>query len=629
MQKRNLSNSGTQGNRPILIASALIAVSFFLPWFFTLTSNSIPKNEVLEEVGLMKDASDLLTSELWPPLLLVSVLFLGLAFYLPRRKFFARFIQDVKSTQPSPLIQLLILSGLSAIVYTLFFLFPFPLQRYYDLKRVSMGWIADRDWIAALTLAFAFVTLFLLYLAAYRIVRGKDSRRLWILVLITPVVLGLIHFFMFPISSTDLYDYVSRGRISGVHAGNPFVEVPDDYPDDAYVQLAAWRKDPSAYGPLWEVLSGLIGRYSGGPLWNDILAYKGIALMSYLCSTLFIASILRRVFPHRSLAGTLLFAWNPLVLFEGVANAHNDMLMVALLLGGIWILSYGIKTPSSKGTDNDPFGNSLHNLLAFLFLSLAVLVKFIPILLLPAFLLYMQPREDGRGWRWKNIPLFLLPVGLLFFSYYRVFWEWNEMTSNLLQRTEMFRMSLASVTRLILQQFIQEAWAERISSVLFLGLFTIAYILILVQMASTLGVFSKWIPHFRKRIIKTLQKRLSWILFPQDSSGKWFSWDLLLSTCFYILLLYLLLGSLWFWPWYLIWVLAFLPLIENQRMVHILIVVSCAGQLSYILWNFVWYWMGIEWETLHVIETLVLALLILPALALFFLSTQRKQLERT
>jgi len=629
MQKRDLSNSGTQRKRPILIASVLIAVSFFLPWFFDLTSNSIPKNEVLEEIGLMKDASDLLSTELWPPLLLASVLFLGLAFFLTRRKSFTRAIQDPDTARSNLLRHLIIFGGLSVIVYTLFFLFPFPLQRYYDLKRVSMGWIADRDWIAALTLALAFVTLFLLYLAAYRIVRGNNTQRLWNIVLITPIAFGLIHFFIFPISSTDLYDYVSRGRISGVHAGNPFVRVPDDYPDDAYVQLAAWRKDPSAYGPFWEVLSGLIGRYSGGPLWNDMLAYKGIALMSYLCSTLFIASILRRIVPHRSLAGTLLFAWNPLVLFEGVANAHNDMLMVALLLGGIWILSYGVKKPSSQGTENDPFGNSLHNLLALLFLSLAVLVKFIPILLLPAFLLYMQSRENGRRLRWKNILLFLLPVGVLFFSYYRVFWEWNEMTSNLLQRTEMFRMSLASVTRLVLQKFIQEAWAEGISSVLFLGLFAIAYIFFLVRMASRLGVFSKWFPHFRKRIIMTLQKRLSWIFFQQDSIGERSSWDWLLTTCFYILLLYLLLGSLWFWPWYLIWLLAFLPLIDNQSMVRILIVVSCTGQLSYILWNFVWYWMGIEWDTLHVIETLVLVLLILPAFGLYHLDRTRRQSQQT
>ena len=132
MQKPNLANSGTHRKTPLLIASILIAVSFFLPWFFSLTSNSIPTNEVLEEVGLMKDASDLLSPDLWLPLLFSGVLFLGLAFFLPRRKAFTSSIQAPDSTRSDLLSHLIVFGGLSAIVYSLFFLFPFPLQRYFD-----------------------------------------------------------------------------------------------------------------------------------------------------------------------------------------------------------------------------------------------------------------------------------------------------------------------------------------------------------------------------------------------------------------------------------------------------------------------------------------------------------------
>ena len=59
-----------------------------------------------------------------------------------------------------------------------------------------------------------------------------------------------------------------------------------------------------------------------------MVIHKGVALVSYFVCVLFIAAILQRVAPKRALAGTLLFAWNPLILLEGVANGHNDLLML-------------------------------------------------------------------------------------------------------------------------------------------------------------------------------------------------------------------------------------------------------------------------------------------------------------
>jgi hypothetical protein len=115
-------------------------------------------------------------------------------------------------------------------------------------------------------------------------------------------------------------------------------------------------------------------------------------------------------------------------------------------------------------------------------------------------------------------------------------------------------------------------------------------------------------------------------LFPRTSGNpRRENWEILVSTSLKILLLYLLLGSMWFWPWYLIWPLALLALSNDERLVTILIVVACTGQLSYVLWNFVWYWMGIEWETLYVIENLALCLLIVPAIVIFFKFRRQKQ----
>ncbi|OGO17033.1 MAG: hypothetical protein A2Z14_08955 [Chloroflexi bacterium RBG_16_48_8] len=629
MSKRKPSPTGSRWNRSVLISAIVILIFLALPWIFTKTSTTLSERQVTEEVGLVKTATDLLSPRIWWPLLLCSLFLLVFAFYKAIRSSSSKpaEIPDLPSAISTKRLGLL--GGLSLVVYVLFFLLPFPLHRYYDLRRVSMGWIADRSWVAAITLSLAIVVLFLLYISAYRLTLHQNSQPLWTLVLLGALFFGLINLFVFPISSTDLYDYVSRGRISGIHGGNPLVQVPNDYPEDPYIQLAAWKKEPSAYGPLWEVLSGFIGRTSGGPLWNDMLGYKGIALLSYLLSTVTIAAILQRVAPHRGLTGTLLFAWNPLVILEGVANAHNDMIMMAFLLGGFWILSQVQQLDNKDKFSKPDLKNLIYAMLALLLLTLSVLVKFIPIFLLPPFLLYLLAL--WKGWK-KNVVyvlLYLLPMMLVVFIYYQVFWKWPEISNTFIHRMEMFRMSLASLTNQFLGEFIQEAWAQGIASWFFLGAFVVGYLLILVRMADALGLFSsKDIATLNppdSKVVKFFKWVLPWTLGTGDRKP----WDILVSASLHILLIYLLLGSLWFWPWYLIWPMALLTLSKNERLITILMVVSCAGQLSTILWNFVWYWMGIEWHTLHIVENLVLALLLLPPLAIHLLSKQWRKLDQT
>jgi alpha-1,6-mannosyltransferase len=625
MSEGDLSKTGLRWDQSILIGTILLLIFLTLPWIFTLTASSIPDTQINEQVGIVKSATELLSKQIWWYLLPLSVFLFFLAFHLATRTSSARTLEGSDPSTGNVIKGLFHRGFLLLEVYIFFFLIPFSLLRYYDLKRVSMGWIADRSWVAAITLSIIMVVLFLLYYSAYRLTLGQNARRLWMMVLGGAFLFALINFFVFPISSTDLYDYVSRGRISGIHGGNPLVEVPNDYPNDPYVQLAAWRADPSAYGPLWEVVSGLIGRFAGHRLLNDMLAYKGLASISYLLSTLAIAVILRRVTPNRSLAGTLLFAWNPLILLDAIANGHNDMMMVAFILGAFWILNQAPKDIDSRKMDLLHSRKWIYGCLALLFLTLAILIKFIPVLLLPPFIFYLLSQEKGLKRKTIFLTLIFLLLGWVVFVYYRVFWDWPEISTSLLHRTEMFRTSLASLTVRILGMVIQPSWAEGIAAAYFLAAFGLGYLFIILHSALEFGI----LPAITNRLGNP--PRNKWgkfirTLFPRTSGNpRRENWEILVSTSLKILLLYLLLGSMWFWPWYLIWPLALLALSNDERLVTILIVVACAGQLSYVLWNFVWYWMGIEWETLYVIENLALCLLIVPAIVIFFKFRRQKQ----
>jgi hypothetical protein len=74
----------------------------------------------------------------------------------------------------------------------------------------------------------------------------------------------------------------------------------------------------------------------------------------------------------------LLFAWNPLLLFEFAASGHNDSFMMMFVLLAALLLAYQ------------------RHLLAVAALALAALVKATPVLVLPLLVLHWAGRQQGR-----------------------------------------------------------------------------------------------------------------------------------------------------------------------------------------------------------------------------------------
>jgi alpha-1,6-mannosyltransferase len=536
----------------------------------------------------------------------------------------------------SPRLKLVVILGaLSLAIYVLTFLLPYPLLRYYNFKGLSFGVIADRDRAVALSLAAATVALFLLYYVAYRLCRGQDDRRLWMTVVTGAMLFALVTAFVCLITSLDIYDYVARGRITGAHRGNPYVQTPIQYSGDPFMEYASWKNKTAAYGPVWEVLSGFISRLAGDTLWPNMLIHKGIALVSYFVCVLLIAAILQRVAPKRALAGTLLFAWNPLILLEGVANGHNDLLMTALILGALWALS---KTAGAAGeaSSNDRIRHLSYGALGVALLWLAVLIKFVPILLLPLFLLYLLGKE--RTWRDRiMVGLFLLALmGLITFQYYRIFWQWPEVSYTFTRRGEMFRMSVPSVILIQLKHYMKAPSplndiarffasfqdpatsqpigplevAHAIAGWPFLAAFGLAYLIVLARAAYRILKS----PQQEQPVSKTLEKVRSIVLGRRDIGEKR-PWQTLANTSLTVFMLYLLLANFWFWPWYLIWPIALLSLSSDKRLLIPLALASCAGELSHVGWNFVWYWWGdLTWDTLYQLEEIVVVCMYAPAL---------------
>jgi hypothetical protein len=150
--------------------------------------------------------------------------------------------------------------------------------------------------------------------------------------------------------STDAWTYWSYARLH-----DPYRQTPAEDTVSAPHAGAAYLHETSAYGPAFSLISKPVALTSspGVAAWT----FKVAAALCVLASTWLVAR--RRAF------AAALVGWNPVVAVHFAGGGHNDALMVALVAAALAL------------------GESGHPRRAGAAWSLAVLVKWVPLLLLP------------------------------------------------------------------------------------------------------------------------------------------------------------------------------------------------------------------------------------------------------
>ncbi|MBV9310536.1 MAG: DUF2029 domain-containing protein [Solirubrobacterales bacterium] len=139
-----------------------------------------------------------------------------------------------------------------------------------------------------------------------------------------------------PLLSTDVFSYQAYARMWSMYGANPYLHGPHVIAlDPLYPYIGAkWVTTPTAYGPVFTVLSSLLGPLS---IAASALVYKAIAAFSSLVVLVSVwnASSLRGRSPVKAVA---LVGLNPLIVVYGVGGGHNDLLMLAASMAGIYAL---------------------------------------------------------------------------------------------------------------------------------------------------------------------------------------------------------------------------------------------------------------------------------------------------
>jgi Glycosyltransferase family 87 len=134
-----------------------------------------------------------------------------------------------------------------------------------------------------------------------------------------------------PLLSQDVFSYLAYARLEVLHHLNPYTHSPDAVPGDAVFGFAGSKDATSAYGPLFTVATLPLAKVGiPGAFWTlkavAAGASLGIVALTWACA--------RRLGSDPVFAA-LVVGLNPLLLVHVVGGAHNDALVMLLVMGGV------------------------------------------------------------------------------------------------------------------------------------------------------------------------------------------------------------------------------------------------------------------------------------------------------
>lgn len=415
----------------------------------------------------------------------------------------------------------------TALLYAFWTLWVPLLPDNLYVPLLDLGKITGYKWPAALEFVFLVIGLYVLYAIGYRLVLLGKSQFALIFGAAGAFCAELI--WAYPATAADIFGYVAHGRLLALHNVNPFMVAPADFPGDAITPYLAFPNEPSQYGPLWVLLGGLLATASQADLLTEVLLYKMVAALAHVAAGVLIFKIALQLGANRdrARASAYVYLWNPLLLWEMVANAHNDGLMMLFGLGAAWLFVAGA------------------DLLVLPAIAAGALVK-VPIAII-APLLFVGTWRRNRARAVEGALLSVVLAGLV----YRPFWEGID-TLTALRRTDLFTASFGSVLRLSLLPSLGLSDATAVARWVSLGGFA----------ALALGAL--------------------WLTTRAESRRD------ILRLAYVTLLGGLLLATTWFQAWYVIWPLALgATLAEPRRHLEVALL-SLGGLLQYFVFIYLW-----------------------------------------
>lgn len=194
------------------------------------------------------------------------------------------------------------------------------------------------------------------------------------------IIVSVIFLIMLPLTSTDVFYYIGTGWSEAHYGVNPYYTSVqelmqtniDAKSDEILLKMpGVWAGQTIVYGPIWPLICKILSGLSMGNLSLALLIYKLFNLILHLAS----AYLIYKITKGKKVL-VLAYALNPLVLFDGITNVHNEMLVIFFVLLALYF-----------------FVRKKNMFFTIVFFALATAVKYFAILLVPFIVLYYYRKE--------------------------------------------------------------------------------------------------------------------------------------------------------------------------------------------------------------------------------------------
>jgi alpha-1,6-mannosyltransferase len=334
-----------------------------------------------------------------------------------------------------------------------------------------------------------------------------------------------------PMLSRDIFSNIFYGKIVAHYGTNPYIEGPQRFINDpAFTTISTyWKNTPIVYGPLYTLFAAGLAKLSGEGLVSSIYVNKAAMAFFHLGNVLLIWKLLGRFYPRRRLAGTLIYAWNPLVIIHSVGGGHNDVMMAFFAVLALYLALAD------------------HGRAAVFALTLSVLTKYVTAVLLAVLLLYLVRRHSGWRDRLKEAVvcgLIVLAVTALLFA---PFWEG---ASTLQTTRENFKLTTPNSMGSLLSR-----------------LFSFVFCTVLRQPLERARSWG-WSCARGLLSLAFLALFLRYALRCRSRGELLESWTMILAA--------FLLTTSYLYPWYMVWVIPFIAMREWDRRTRWMLALSTA-----------------------------------------------------
>ncbi len=245
------------------------------------------------------------------------------------------------------------------------------------------------------TVRAAMAAMFILHALAFALVWRSRAVRPWPW-LIGPIGAQAIMLLMVP-SNADVFFYAISGDIAN-EGRNPYTTHLYEVFQHPLYPYNHWIDMATVYGPVWTLIDRAVMAVAGDDPATSVLAFKmviGAVAIGLALGTYGLARMLG-VRPGLATAAMVLVGWQPNLIIESAGQAHNDVVMIALVLAAVALVIAGGSRAARGGV---------------VLGTLSVLVKYVSLPLLGLLALTRLDRRRETGARWR-IPLSWLLDGV-------------------------------------------------------------------------------------------------------------------------------------------------------------------------------------------------------------------------